>query len=73
MFSPIFFFYFYFPHGVFVGKYGLIYKGLRRDKSPIHADRIHVHKSREEEEETQIYIHTTPHPKKIGVSEFFCM
>jgi hypothetical protein len=44
-----------------VGIYGLIYKGLRRDKSPIHADRIHVHKSREEE--TQIYIHTTP--KKI--------
>ena len=25
-------------------------QGLRRDKSPIHADRIHVHKSREEEE-----------------------
>jgi hypothetical protein len=44
-----------------VGIYGLIYKGLRRDKSPIHADRIHVHKSREEEE-TQIYIQ--PPPKK---------
>lgn len=62
---PVFFFLFFISHMAFVCIW-IDIQGLRRDKSPIHADRIHVHKSREEEKQKFIQ-----RGKKIGAPYFY--